>query len=273
LDYILYKGDCKKILPKLESESINEIITSPPYFKQREYGNIKGEIGTQGTQEEYVIEITVILKELYRILKHDGLFCFNIDNPIRTNGFLDLSSWDFVPILRNLGFKVICTIIWYDKTRIPITSNKLLKHNYEPIFLLAKSKNYTFNKDKIRVPYSRDKYWGRRDWTPNPEGADRGDVWDIIHFRGNMSNKGDQYDRLGVATFPVQLIDLLIKLGSNKADILLDPFLGSGTTMDVARRLKRSCIGIEINPIYCKSIIKRCFKKDLTEHHIFKYIK
>jgi len=269
----LIEGDCKKVLPTLETKSIDQIITSPPYFKQREYGKLEGEVGTKGSQEQYREDLTVILKDLYSILKDTGIMCFNIDNPIRRNGFLDLSCWDFVPLIRNIGFRLIGTIIWYDRTKIPITSKKLLKHNYEPVFLFAKTREYTFNKDEIRVPYSREKYWGRRDWTPHPKGADKGDVWDIVHFRGNMSVKGDKYDRIGVATFPVELIDNLMKLGSNEGDMILDPFMGSGTTMDVARRLKRSCTGIEINEKYCKNIIKRCFRKDLSEEHDFKYTK
>ena len=121
-----------------------------------------------------------------------------------------------------------------------------LSHSYEPIFILTKSQNFTFNK-----------------FSPH-----QNDVWEITHHRGVSREKGDAWDRTGVATFPVQLIKQLMTLYSEPNDTVLDPFAGSGTVLDVAQRLGRNSIAIEISEDYCQTIIQRCFDK----HPLHKYV-
>jgi len=234
LTLTLYQGDCRKILPMLKDESIDLIITSPPYYKVKEYGGIEGEIGTRGSVEQYRKGLLEVLKECYRLLTPQGVLCLNLDN----GG--EFQVWDFVPQVKALGFHLIDTIIWYDKTRRREAGYPHLSHSYEPIFILTKTKQFTMNKASLH----------------------QNDVWEIVSYKGASQHKGDAWDRITVATFPVKLVEKLMDLYSNPNDITLDPFAGSGTTLDVAQRLGRNGIAIEINPDYCEIIMQRVFHKN-----------
>jgi len=239
--YLLLQGDCRKVLLYIKPESIQLIFTSPPYFGLFQYGHLKEEVGTRGSLEQYVKDLTEVFRQCFRILKNTGLFLLNIDSAKREEGFLKFSAWDCIPILRQIGFKLVGTIIWTDKGRRELYKGNILDHKYEPIFILAKTNSYIFNKQCV------------------PEG----DVWEILNPRKNdiEEEKGDMWDRSGVATFPVELTTYVVALGSNEGDTVLDPFAGSGTVMDVCQRLKRNSIAIEINPDFCEKIMERCFNQ------------
>jgi len=179
-------------------------------------------------------------------LKPNGLMMLNIDSGKREAGMITISAWDWIQPLRRMGFGLVQTIIWVDTNRREIRHPRLLDHHYEPIFVLAKGKEYTWNWQQILY---------------------KGDVWHIPHYRGSQIDRGDPWDRMGIATFPVALIEQLMTLGSNGGDWTLDPFAGSGTVMDVAQRLARNNVSIEISWSFCQTIIKRCFDK----HKLHKY--
>ena len=240
LQYSLYQGDCRQVLPLIRSESIDLIITSPPYWKLYQYSGTEGEIGAKGTVAEYKESLIAVFKECYRLLKPNGLMMLNLDNGKREDGVISVSSWEWIKPLQEIGFNLVQTIIWVDKTRRELFQPHLLSHHYEPIFILAKGKNYTWN------------------WQDIPN---KGDVWEIMHYKGYAEEKGDEWDRTGVASFPVALIEQLITLASKEGDTVLDAFAGSGTVLDVAQRLGRNSIAIEISPAYCQTIIQRCFNK------------
>ena len=250
LRFLLINGDSRQVMPYIKTESIDLIVTSPPYYGIVKYSDShpEGEIGVTGTLKQYIYALTDVFYQCYRVLKPTGLFMLNIDNSKRQDGFPQLSAWEWIPILKQLGFKLTQTIIWTDADRRKLYNPKLLNHYYEPIFILAKTKNYTF-------------HWNATQF--------QGDVWNIQHYRGHDRDKGDIWDRTGIATFPVTLIDQLIKLGSNPNDTTLDPFAGSGTVMDVSQRLNRNNISIEINLQFCERIMERCFDKNPLNQYRF----
>jgi len=249
LQYTLYQGDCRQVMPHIRSESIDLIITSPPYWKLYQYSGVEGEIGTKGTVSEYKESLIAVFKECYRLLKPNGLMMLNIDNGKRENGVISVPCWEWIEPLQQIGFNLVQTIIWTDKTKRELFQPHLLSHHYEPIFILAKGKDYTWNWQDI---------------------TNKGDIWEIMHYKGYAEGKGDEWDRIGVATFPVALIEQLITLGSKEGETVLDPFAGSGTALDVAQRLSRNSIAIEISPNYCQTIIKRCFDKQ--PHHTYTFL-
>jgi len=251
LRYMLIQGDCRKALPYIKSETVQTVITSPPYFGMVHYSNtqIEGEIGVRGTIEQYMKDLQAVFEQCYRILKPTGLLILNIDSSKREQGFSDFSAWDTIPTLRNMGFKLVGTVIWINRPNRPTYHAHLLDHVYEPIFILAKTSNYTFNKFD----------------------APEGDVWTIkgsyfSDIKKEDKEPTDLWDASGFATFPVELITYLIALGSNEGDTVLDPFAGSGTVMDVCQRLKRNSIAIEINSIFCQKIMERCFNRSDAEY-------
>jgi len=243
LSFTLYQGDCRKILPMLKDESIDLIITSPPYYKVKEYGGIEGEIGVKGNVEQYQKDLLAVLKECYRLLTPQGVLCLNLDK----GG--EFSVWDFIPQIKSIGFQLIDTIIWYDKTRRREAGYPHLSHSFEPIFILTKTKQFTMNKASLH----------------------QNDVWEISHYKGVSAEKGDAWDRMTIATFPVKLVEQLMDLYSNPNDTVLDPFCGSGTVLDVAQRMERNAIGIEINPEFCEIIMQRVFDKN--PNHKYEHIK
>jgi len=242
LHFTLYQGDCRKILPTLKSESIDLIITSPPYYKVKKYGGIEGEIGTRGNVEQYQKDLLTVFKECYRLLTPTGVLCLNLDKG------REFCVWDFIPQIKSIGYHLIDTIIWYDKTRRREAGYPHLSHSYEPIFILTKTKQFTFNKYSLH----------------------QNDVWEIAHYKGVSAHKGDAWDRMTIATFPVKLVKQLMDLYSNPNDTVLDPFVGSGTVLDVAQRMERNAIGIEINSEYCEIIMQRVFDKNPNHKYVFK---
>lgn len=239
LEFLLYQADCRRVLPTIPKETINLIISSPPYWRVKQYSGVEGEIGGE-TRSEYIENMLSVFKECYRLLKPDGLMMLNIDNGKREDGFITVSAWDWIKPLREIGFRLTQTIIWVDNTKRPLRHPRLLNHHYEPIIVLAKGKNYTWNWQEIEQ---------------------KSDVWHIQHWKGYAREQGDQWDRMGIATFPVALIEQLITLGSKEGDWTLDMFAGSGTVFDVAQRLGRNNISIEISEDYCQTIVSRCFNK------------
>jgi DNA modification methylase len=226
----------------IKTETVQQVITSPPYFGVMRYGNVHDEIGTKGTLEQYIKDLTEVFQQCFRVLKPTGTFMLNIDNAKRENGFLSFSAWDIIPILRQAGFHLLGTIIWMDRGRKQLPHG-FLDHHYEPIFVLAKTSHYVLNKYQ----------------------APEGDIWEILNPRkeDEEADRGDVWDRSGGvwATFPVELITYLVALGSNEGDTVLDPFAGSGTVMDVCQRLNRSSIAIEVNSTFCDRILERCFTR------------
>ncbi len=248
LQYTLYQGDCRQVLPLIRSESIDLIPTSPPYWRQYEFSGAEGEIGTKDTIEQYIAALLSIFEECYRVLKPNGLLMLNIDNGKRDDGVISVPAWEWLKPLKEIGFNLVQTIIWTDTTRRPLYQPHLLDHHYEPIFVLAKGKGYTWNRRHINH---------------------QGDVWDITHYKGYAQPKNDKWDRTSIATFPVALIEDLIKLGSNEGETTLDPFAGSGTVLDVSQRLGRNSAAIEISPQYCQTIQQRCFSQDTSHKYEF----
>jgi len=246
MEYVIICGDCSKAIKKIKSNFIDEIITSPPYYRKKEYSNIEDEIDS-GSRLDYLDRLCRIVRQCYRVLKPTGLFCLNVDSGVREDGFITLSPWKIISeILNKSSFKLVDTLIWHNLQKRPQQSyRRCMTHVYEPIFFLAKSKSYVLNREVLDVMYRRD-------------------VWRIDHRSGFVESK-EPYDRLGIATFPVDLVRLLMRLGSNHGDWILDPFLGSGTVLDVAIRERRNAIGIEINRKFCEISYDRCFKLAFPE--------
>jgi DNA modification methylase len=209
----------------------------------------------EGGPMRYMRKMAEVYYMCWDILDSQGLFFLNIDNGRRKDRNLLVTPWDHIPHLRKVGFQIIMTLIWYDPNKIPTSSQQLLKHNYEPVFVLAKQKDYHFYKDEIRVPYSNwyktlekpdGMYgsWGDTKFTPNKRGADPGDVWKIVHARGSHAKVGA--DRRHCAPFPEELVERIVKLATRPGDIVYDPFAGSGTVGVVCKRLGRHFLGSEI---------------------------
>ncbi len=294
-DTILY-GDCRQTLPAF-IDNAQMCVTSPPYYGLRDYGGKSEQIGQEQTPEEYIEEMVNVFRLVRDNLKDDGVLWLNIGDtyynyrsdgnypkqtvsktnqdlpsfsPARGNKLEGLKSKDLIGIpwmlafaLRADGWYLRQDIIWHKPNPMPESVKDRCTKAHEYIFLLSKSKNYYYDNESIKEPA---KDWGTRDRTNGKyhnEGTgltphsgltksyptkNKRSVWSIT----NKPYKGSHF-----ATFPPDLIEPCILAGSRKGDIVLDPFMGSGTTAMVAKQLGRYYIGCELNEDYRELIEKR----------------
>jgi len=242
-------GDCLEVLKDetiVPKNSVRLTVTSPPYGLGKNYGGIYSD---KFNLEAWLKMIGEVARLLYEVTTPDGSFFLNV-SPIPSRGdkeIVPLDAYAFSEVKKH-GFHLRNKIIWhFNNMQNPI---KRLAGRWEAILWFVKDiKNYVFNLNEVKVPYitvgdKRIKGTGR-----NPT-----DVW--YFDRVNNMTKA----KLGIdfpAVYPEPMIKRILKMGSDRGDWVLDPFLGSGTTMRVARMLGRNSIGIEINPKYVNLIKRR----------------
>ncbi|MHA2296851.1 MAG: DNA-methyltransferase [Candidatus Hodarchaeales archaeon] len=267
----LFLGDAEKILDekeKISNKSIQTIVTSPPYGLSKEYGKNYDDKFNLDTWKKMMMSIA---RSGQRILKDNGSFFINVSpvpKPDKTKEIIPLDSIIYF-IFKEEGYFLRNKIIWHFNNMQNCT--KRLSGRWEAILWFVKDlKDYVFNLDDVRLPYitKGDKRIERRGGT----GRNPTDVWYIDRVN-NMTKK-----KLGIdhpTVYPEKMIERVLLMSSNVGDVILDPFVGSGTTMVVARKLKRNSIGIEINAKYLSTIEKRVLPEQvpLFENHFLEVIK
>lgn len=275
----IYCGDCAEILKQLPDNSINCCVTSPPYYGLRDYG-VDKQIGNENTLQEYITKLVEVFNEVKRVLKDDGTLWLNIGdcwangNLSKYNGLVKQKELIGIPwlvafALSDAGWYLRQDIIWAKGNPMPESVKDRCTKSHEYIFLLSKQKKYYFDSESIKEPCVSKKPAGNKNnmnqgrkgkegWSFNPEnsipkdGRNKRDVWTVntkpckeAHF----------------ATFPDTLIEPCILAGCPAGGVVLDPFMGSGTTAIVSKRLKRKYVGIELNKEYIDISKKRMLKE------------
>ena len=307
----IYNMDCLEGLKQLPDNSINCCVTSPPYWGLRDYG-VEGQIGLEPTPEEYVANMVEVFREVKRVLRDDGTLWLNLGDCYNGSGgaggdynkgglkegqpkypgrkIAGLKPKDLVGIpwmvafaLRADGWYLRQDIIWHKPNAMPESVKDRCTKAHEYIFLLTKNSKYYFNSDLIREP-NQDKYDGKRGTTKtrtkfqsamrtmsdkeemkkySTQGRNKRTVW-------NVPTK--PFKDAHFATFPPDLIEPCILAGCPAGGVVLDPFMGSGTTGMVAAMHQRNFIGFELNPEYCKMAEKR-IEPYLMQQTIFELLK
>ena len=268
-DTILF-GDCRKTISTI-TEPVKMCVTSPPYYGLRDYGGEENQIGMEESPEKYVEQLVDVFRSVREVLTDDGTLWLNIGDsyynyrsdgnypkqtvsktnqdlpsfsPVRGNKLECYKSKDLIGIpwllafaLRKDGWYLRQDIIWNKPNPMPESVRDRCTKSHEYIFLFSKSKNYYFDVDAIKEPTVDGKGLKRKKsvWTVNTK------PYKDAHF----------------AVYPPELIEPCIRSGSQKGDIILDPFMGSGTTGMVAKSLGRYYIGCELHESYGKLIQKR----------------
>ena len=317
-DFIIYNEDWMIALTKIEPKSVQCCVTSPPYFRLRDYG-VKGQLGNEKTPEEYVEKLVFGFKLLRECLKDDAVLWLNLGDTYcgggrgggtkkqdSNRGTIDMPE-SIIPIgykqkdlmmipaqvaiaLRKDGWYLRSEIVWQKPNPMPESITDRPTKSHEMIYLLSKSAKYYYNAEAIKEPvsesYANDKRplgvlrqrVNAKSKYPNegqfkkmknlePDGQqpntmhkrraqglpdieyparNKRDVWNI-----NTQNYGGSH----FATFPEEIPKLCIAAGSKKGDIVLDPFVGSGTTGEVALRMDRRFIGVELNKEYVDKLV------------------
>lgn len=319
---IIYCGDCNEVLNNIPSHSIDLVITSPPYFQQREYAGGNG-IGNEKNVDEYIENIMKTFRECVRVTKKTGSIVFNLGDKY-IDGNLLLVPYRFaIEVQKENLAKLINILTWVKVNPTPKQDPRKLNSATEPFFIFAKSKEYYFNKDAF-MEY-RDKYMNG---SKKRAGKDIGKKYFELIEKSNLSKENKEQARkelyeaikevkegklesfrmkikglhalpyggqaggrltqietkgftiikiygnsirkdviestvetikgnIHPAVYPEFIVQELIKLLTKENDTVLDPFLGSGTTAVVAKRLKRNYIGIEIHSEYVEYAKKR----------------
>lgn len=253
-------GDSAKELTKLAENSVDLIVTSPPYADQRKetYGGIK--------PNKYVEWFLPISKELLRVLKPDGTFILNIKEKV-VNGERSTYVMELIIEMRKQGWLWTEEFIWHKKNSFPGKWPNRFRDSWERLLQFNKSKTFNMYQDEVKIPIG-DWAKGRlknlsetdkiRDNAKNGSGFGKNvSNWvgketvyptNVLHLATECNNKNHS------AAFPEELPEWFIKLFTKEFDTVLDPFAGSGTTLFVSNRMKRHSIGIEIMPEYFEMI-------------------
>ena len=257
-DLVLF-GDCRETMDAFIDKA-QMCVTSPPYYGLRNYGDEENQIGLEESPEEYIQNLVEVFRKVRDNLTDDGTLWLNIGDSYynyrpgkgqalskqtvsnnrqdlpdkcarRGNKLKGLKEKDLIGIpwmlafaLRADGWYLRQDIIWNKPNPMPESVRDRCTKSHEYIFLLSKSQNYYFDVDAIKEPTRRK----RSVWTVN-----------------NKPYRGAHF-----AVFPPDLIEPCIRAGSREGDIVLDPFMGSGTTAMVAKSLKRYYMGCELHEDY-----------------------
>lgn len=225
-------GDALEKLKDIKDESINLVVTDPPYNLNKDYGNNNDKLEFN----EYIDFSRMWLNECKRVLKRNGtIYVFMGTKYI---------SYIYMILEQELDFKFNSWITWYYTQGIGKTKGFSPRH--DDILMFTKSNKYIFNLDDVRVPQ---KYYRA---VNNMRGANPGNVWEFSHIHYCNKNRKNHPTQK-----PEGLYERMILASSNEGDTILDPFSGSGTALRVCQNLNRNCIGIEINPEYVKMAHER----------------
>ncbi len=265
---ILY-GDCAEQLKNLPDNSVDLIVTSPPYADQRKntYGGV--------SVNRYVEWFLPITKELLRVLKPTGTFILNIKEKVQ-DGERSTYVIELILEMRKQGWLWTEEFIWHKKNCYPGKWPNRFRDAWERLLQFNKSKKFNMYQEAVMVPTGD---WAKtrlknlsetdkmRDNSKvgsgfgknisNWEGRDMVYPTNVLHLATECSNKNHS------AAFPESLPEWFIKLFTKEGDTVLDPFMGSGTTNYVAQRMHRNSIGIEIKTEYYQQVKEQLLSCDL----------
>lgn len=237
---VAYPGDCLDLLKTIPDESLRLIVTSPPY-------NIGKEYERRLKLETYLEQQEVVIRECVRCLSPNGSICWQVGNYVENGAIIPLDTILY-PIFMQQGLKMRNRIIWHFEHGLHCS--RRFSGRYETIIWFTKSDDYTFNLDPVRVPqkYPGKKYFKGPNvgkYSSNPLGKNPGDFWVIPNVKSNHVEKTEH-----PCQFPVELIERLVLSMTNEGEWVLDPFLGTGTSIIAAIRHNRRGAGAEIVPKY-----------------------
>ena len=255
--YIIYNKSSER-MDELPDESVNLVITSPPYYSKRNYG-IPDQIGLESTIDEYLDSLNRVFAETKRVLKEDGAL-FVVIGDTYVDGCLQSIPHRLALRFMNLGFIQRNCIVWKKINPKPEGTTRRWSTSTEFVFFFTPSLNHQFHMDAIRVPY-------KDDALSNPprhrkvNGKMQMGTSNLHHPLGKVPSDYIETNVASInleegiehpAMFPEELIEPFVKATTGKDDLVLDIFAGSGTTGVVALDLGRRFVGYEINDDFCK---------------------
>lgn len=262
ISWKIFQGDAYSILQTLPAASYNCCVTSPPYYWLRDYG-VDDQIGQEETVVEYVNAVALVMDQVYRTLREDGVLFLNLGDTYysgkgKSHGLDRKSSkrrfglravdksggvglgiprksmigipWRVAVEMAKRKWILRSTIIWHRDRCLPEAVRDRPRRSYEYVFMFAKGRRYFFDRQHL-IRNNIDE-----------------DVW-TIPARPKLANGVD------TASYPDELVARCLEIGCPKAGTVLDPFAGAGTTLRVALKSGRPATGIDLNPAFCDYMI------------------
>jgi len=240
-DYLIYQCDCVEAMQQLPASYVNLTVTSPPYNIGKEYEVVR-------PLEEYLKWSSDWMAEVYRLTTPNGAFWLNV-------GYLEVSDYGHAVPLSYLlwdktRFYLMQEVVWHYGAGVA-ARNYLSPRHERLLWYVKDADNYTFNLDDIRDPnvkYPHQKKNGKL--RCNPNGKNPSDVWQIPKVTSG-TNRASPERAPHPAQFPLELVERVVLGFSNEGDLVVDPFMGSGSTAEACLRNNRLVVGFEIQEHYC----------------------
>jgi DNA modification methylase len=266
---MIVRGDARRI--PLRDETVQCVVTSPPYFQLRDYQCGARQLGREATPEAYIAALVEVFREVRRVLRHDGVLWLvlgdanwgtianqrSLRHPVLKPKDLIGIPWRVALALQADGWYLRADVIWAKPNPMPEPVRDRPTRSHEYVFLLSKSRRYYYNADAIAEPAvsdhpSANRFRGRHQqthgnrgnstfWTEVGGRRNRRDVWQIASELTSEAH---------YATFPAELAQLCTLSGSRPGDLILDPFAGLGTVGEVAEKAARRWVGLELSANY-----------------------
>ena len=252
MDVVLFDGDCRDLLKDMPSNSVDLVITSPPY-------NIGKKYEKKTSLESYLKDMEPVIAELVRVLAETGSLCWQVGNYVQKAEVFPLDIY-FYEIFKRFDLKLRNRIIW--RFNHGLHCKKRFSGRYETILWFTKGDEYIFNLDPVRIPA---KYPGKRHFkgpkkgqlSGNPLGKNPSDIWDIVkqdwedevwdipNVKANHPEKTEH-----PCQFPVELVQRCVLALTDPEGIVLDPYCGVGSTIIAALQHDRKAIAAEQDSQY-----------------------
>ncbi len=262
VDVVLFEGNCDELIRHIPSESVDLVITSPPYNLGKKYER-------KTTLQTYLTNMEPVISELKRILKTTGNLCWQVGNYVEKGEVFPLDIY-YYDLFKKIGLKLRNRIIWRFSHGLHCT--KRFSGRYEVILWFSKSDDYIFNLDPVRIPA---KYPGKRHFkgpkrgqlSGNPLGKNPSDVWDIIahdwedgvwdipNVKANHPEKTEH-----PCQFPVELVQRCVLALTHSDGVVFDPYCGVGSSIIAALHHHRKAFASEIDADYVRITRERIEK-------------
>lgn len=269
-------GDSLEISRQLPANCVDTIVTSPPYYRQRDYGS-KLQIGQEASPDTYVQRLAELFVELKRVVKPTGSAWVVIGDKYQDGELLGM-PWRVCLAIKDAGWKLRSDCIWHKPNAMPSSVKTRPTTDHEYIFFFSNSDKYFYDADAIREPHvtfsekSKMKggrnHFGKRGGTPE-KGKNGGDCnlhdgrWDqAFHAKGRnkrtvWSIPLSKFREAHFAVFPEKLVSTCIEASCPPKGTVMDPFSGAGTTAMCADRLGRKFVAVDCVEDYCELTAKR----------------
>ncbi len=264
----IYEGDALDVLATWPDGFVDLCLTSPPYYQLRDYG-VDGQLGMEETPEAYIDRLVATVDEISRVLKDSGSLYLNLGDSYRQRCLLGI-PWRVALALTERGWLLRNTIVWHKINSLPTSATTRYRNSHEYLFFFTKNAKAYFDLDSVREPHQTKTKTMQVEQRPHgssrkirggnfpghPLGRNPADVWSL-----HTENRPKKYIVPGheghFAPFPEPLCEKPIKASCPPGGIVLDPFIGSGTTAVVARRLGRNYLGIDLSAEYVDLAARR----------------